>query len=57
MIYKAWSLLPQETAAICDLYQFGFQKVLLINLGFYWVSLLKAEAVKLNVMAFDVGNP
>lgn len=56
ILYKAWSLLPWEATAICKLYQFGFQKVLLINFGFYCVSPLKAETVKLNVIAFDMGN-
>lgn len=56
ILYKACSLLPWEATAICKLYQFGFLKVPLINFGFYCVSVLKAEAVKLNVIAFDMGN-
>lgn len=56
ILYNAWSLLSWKTTTICELYQFGFQKVLLINFGFYCVSPLKAETVKLNVIAFDMGN-
>lgn len=55
ILYKAWSSLPWEATAICKLYQFRFQKVLLINLGFYCVSSLKAGTVTLNVIAFDMG--
>lgn len=55
ILYKVWSLLPWEAAAICKLYQFLFQKVLLINFGFYCVSSLKAGTVTLNVIAFDMG--
>lgn len=44
------------STGICNLYQFGFQKVLLINFGFYCVSPLKAQTVKLNIIAFDMGN-
>lgn len=57
ILHKVCFLLPRQTAAICNLYWFAFQKkALLINLGFYCVSPRKAETFKLNVIAFDMGN-